>query len=704
MNIHGEKCGLYFKTFQELIYHIEEEHIPLIENSKMAERKQITEQFAKDPEQREKAYTAFINQAVPLSLICRLKPLPKGHKIQPIAPPKPRTMKFCHYKLKQPTVSQQQCPPSFVDSNQNLGISDLDTNRQQQIFSSNKLISLDNQSRLRQTSTSSESTQTPELNSALEQQALALGQEERKFFCQVENCGKTYKNHQGLRTHLRNAHNIEGSMQLIATKLSASEESILSRQLPGRQSPFISVSTEQISNKQQNSPIRNILPTSYRHNETKYLCPHCTKGYKTMSYLNRHILETHPAASSTNPQQIFSTQQSPQKSISVTNMISVIPATKADCITHTQDSFVVPTLNARTYQTAMPSHQITRPSAPIPPSTPPSGSSNIISSQPIEFSPQTPQHPQSISIIHNQQDMQHPQRIMTTAIVVDQQHEKGQNTQMIGQQQHYYVTTHPSNQQQQPIIQQQPMNAQRYRYSYQQQQPHQTFVQRQQQEQPIYSSGINYSSYPANHLGNQQQQQTNCGTTIYVNQQGNVGITPVQQHYAIQQPMELDHTHGNYPRAYYRHQNNYMVEPIQSGSGYTQQTSQPQPSNNRLTSVPSTIRLSSGNNNSSQYVQQQTMQQTQQFATTYRSGTDFYQGETSSQQPYMTLRTASIQAPHRIYHQQQSAHQQFYTQQSRTHFANNSNQRQSPATVAAVLAGDNTPNTYGSQNFGGGLL
>jgi hypothetical protein len=81
----------------------------LIEKAKMLEMKQLKEQFANDPHQYEAAYSAFISQPVPLSLICKLKPFPKGYKVHPIPPPKPRTLKFCHYKpKKQPAPTQNK--------------------------------------------------------------------------------------------------------------------------------------------------------------------------------------------------------------------------------------------------------------------------------------------------------------------------------------------------------------------------------------------------------------------------------------------------------------------------------------------------------------------------------------------------------------------------------------------------------------------
>ena len=117
----AEKCGLYFRTLPELIHHIEEEHIrksksliliyfqifsAILHSNRMAELKQIREQFSNDPENFEKAYAAFLSQPVTLSLISKLKPFPKGHKVQPIPPPKPRTLKFCHYKPKPPPLQQ----------------------------------------------------------------------------------------------------------------------------------------------------------------------------------------------------------------------------------------------------------------------------------------------------------------------------------------------------------------------------------------------------------------------------------------------------------------------------------------------------------------------------------------------------------------------------------------------------------------------
>ncbi|KAF7638318.1 C2H2-type domain-containing protein [Meloidogyne graminicola] len=155
INSQGEKCGLYYKNLLELIHHIEEEHIPLIENAKTIERRLLREQFINEPEQYEKAKVASFNQPLPLSLVCKLKPFPKGHKVFPIAPPKQRILKFSHYKPK--SIIQQFTTNPNNNVKQPKDLSEILEVNDQVSFSAqtSRRISENQHNRLRETSTSS---------------------------------------------------------------------------------------------------------------------------------------------------------------------------------------------------------------------------------------------------------------------------------------------------------------------------------------------------------------------------------------------------------------------------------------------------------------------------------------------------------------------------------------------------------------------
>lgn len=202
-----------------------------------------------------------------------------------------------------------------------------------------------------------------------------------------------------------------------------------------------------------------------------------------------------------------------------------------------QNAFIAPTLTPRHHQqTSL--NQTARPSAPIPPSTPPS--TVMLSQQSVGYSPQ-----------HYPQQSIRTQGLDIQPRFIDQQEQ-------IQPQQQYFLATHAqsplSNEQQQPPVlqpQQQPtpQNTQRRFYSYQQQQQPQFIQQRQvdQQQTPQYSPAH------AHTYAYSSSQQPQLGTTTILLASGsNLGTTGPQtgQHqagYGIQQ-MEYETHHENYSR------------------------------------------------------------------------------------------------------------------------------------------------------------
>nr|CAD2122073.1 unnamed protein product [Meloidogyne enterolobii] len=717
---HGEKCGLYFKNLLELIHHIEEDHIPLIENAKIAERKRLREQFVDDPEQYEKAYNASLNQPVPLSLVCRLKPFPKGHKVHPITTPKQRTLKFCHYKPKQ--IVQQQL--NSVVSNvvqttaSSLTSEILATSDPNSLSTISKR--MENQhNRPREASTSSGCV-TPDLLSGCQSpgQQLLSGFEERKYRCAFDGCLKTYKNQQGLRQHMRTSHSssLEHSLQM-SSKLSASEEGILSRQFPGRQSPFLSssmvfnspISTTDSSTSQKITVIQEApflvttvssvsLPVNVPSvgntllKDCKYQCQQCAstgnefKVFKTLTSLNKHLRETHGAVTLSPSRyppgqhqkliQIYSPQQSPQRPMSVgsSQQVSIIqPQSSGSFITPT---LAIPRQNTSQQQSSSTSLQsrLSRPSAPIPPSTPPSPYSTaatLVSASPTSYS-YSPQKYQNIQQQHRRQNL---------FTVSD--NTQGQQQHVMGSGIHHYYST--SNVQTAPIDQQPPVlqpqqqtaGSQRFlRYTYQ-----------QPDQQQIYSSSETTPAYPYSSIGGIENNNTGT-TTIYVTHQ-----QQPPQHIGQQQPnyrtnqCQVEYEQDNFGRTFYRQQpeiQHYLVEPTgqQQGSGtYSQPNIQvQQPNGTRLTPTTSVTTLRAvpiGGNISSQQVG--TLQQFHQPVYEQPRG-NVYGESTQQQQPYTnTIRTTPVQSQQQRIFQQN----QFYNQQrSQTQ----GNRRQSPVTVAAILA------------------
>ncbi|KAI1727201.1 hypothetical protein Ddc_04493 [Ditylenchus destructor] len=376
-----DNCGLLFKNIYELIYHVEEEHLPDIEKKKLKEVEDFKKPKSSENGGAEAEHdgntanqngqdrsTAPYNQLIPLSLLCKLEPFPKGHNVHPTTPKKV-TMNFCHYRkraaplLAEPSVANtaefvSPLPPSQQHSSH---AATLSSPAQAQLqFTSTGVFqppSLKRPSKRMPVAEKVIENYVKDLKpQPLPVSANALpisisNSEERKYRCEVDGCKKAYKNSQGLRAHIRNAHNLSAS----SPRLSPSEEGILSRQLPSSalatsitpaglnapnppnqaivastgptgtaitadtgsdsasktdsrsdraESPASGyVVTSNIPPIQRQTQIAQMSPqriatqrTQYTPN--KFVCQHCPKTYKTIMNLNKHIQESHPKQTS----------------------------------------------------------------------------------------------------------------------------------------------------------------------------------------------------------------------------------------------------------------------------------------------------------------------------------------------------------------------------------------------------------------------
>ncbi|KAI1728018.1 hypothetical protein DdX_00168 [Ditylenchus destructor] len=374
-----DNCGLLFKNIYELIYHVEEEHLPDIEKKKLKEIEDFkkpkssenggaeTEQDGNTANQNSQDRSAApYNQLIPLSLLCKLEPFPSGHKVYPITPKKV-TMNFCHYRkraaplLAEPSaVNTAEFVSPLLPSQQHASnAATLSSPQAQPQFTTTGVFQPPSLKR--------PSKRLPVAEKVIENYVKDLkpqplpvsanvlpisisNSEERKYRCEVEGCKKAYKNSQGLRAHIRNAHNLSAS----SPRLSPSEEGILSRQLPssalatsitpaglnapnppnqaivassGPTGTAITADTGADSalkadrSDRAESPASGYMVTSNippiqrqtqiaqmspqriatqraQYTPNKFVCQHCPKTYKTIMNLNKHIQESHPKQTS----------------------------------------------------------------------------------------------------------------------------------------------------------------------------------------------------------------------------------------------------------------------------------------------------------------------------------------------------------------------------------------------------------------------
>uniref|UniRef100_A0A0N5ABH8 C2H2-type domain-containing protein n=1 Tax=Syphacia muris TaxID=451379 RepID=A0A0N5ABH8_9BILA len=181
-----DNCGLYFASLYDLIQHIEETHLPVIENkhrkleeerAAMAMSSTLTTEGATKP-----STTLHVGPALPLSAIYRLFPVLPPHKAQPIKY-EPTKISFYHYRKKQvplPAVSTvHYSQVGFADKSRTTSRSEHDEEVSNDSFRT-----------------------TEEDGDAYEPT------DEKKHKCPVEGCNKRYKNLQGARYHVRTVHGL----------------------------------------------------------------------------------------------------------------------------------------------------------------------------------------------------------------------------------------------------------------------------------------------------------------------------------------------------------------------------------------------------------------------------------------------------------------------------------------------------------------
>uniref|UniRef100_A0A914CTY3 nicotinamidase n=1 Tax=Acrobeloides nanus TaxID=290746 RepID=A0A914CTY3_9BILA len=235
-----DDCGLYYANMYDLIYHIEDTHIPEIEKSEVEKLEHESNGSIADSQKegsenntptiitQESPMKAPSSAPIPLSLLCRLQPYPKSKVVTPIKPLQ-RVVSFNYYRKRE--VSPLQTPRAISPKRPAI-----------------RAIS-----------------RPDELGHIIHSPS-EIPEDHRKFRCTYEGCKKGYKNLQGLKNHMRTSHQAQN------VGLSASEEGILSR-IPLPDPASLAA-----------SPIR----------VTKYQCQHCPKSYKTMANLHKHVQETHP--------------------------------------------------------------------------------------------------------------------------------------------------------------------------------------------------------------------------------------------------------------------------------------------------------------------------------------------------------------------------------------------------------------------------
>ncbi|VDD92594.1 unnamed protein product [Enterobius vermicularis] len=239
-----DNCGLYFASLSDLIQHIEETHLPEIENMrKKAEEEKSLSAQPSPVDGAIKSNTSAVGPALPLSTIYRLFPVLPPHKAQPIKY-EPTKISFYHYRKKQVALatfgSVHYSQPNFIDKYRTSSRSEHDEEVSNDSFRTNE-----------------EDGDTREPN------------DERRHKCPVEGCNKRYKNLQGARYHARTIHGLNEDSPLPVTA-----ESIM------------------LGNDGQ-SPLSQGQTVSKAATVRPYKCSQCSKRYKTVSNLNKHVQDTH---------------------------------------------------------------------------------------------------------------------------------------------------------------------------------------------------------------------------------------------------------------------------------------------------------------------------------------------------------------------------------------------------------------------------
>uniref|UniRef100_A0A8R1TZG4 C2H2-type domain-containing protein n=1 Tax=Onchocerca volvulus TaxID=6282 RepID=A0A8R1TZG4_ONCVO len=234
-------CGLYFANLHDLLQHIEETHIPIIEDEmKKKEENAKNSALNDDP-----LKTAALTAVFPISAICKLFSKLPPNKAIPISP-EPVKLAIGHYRPV-PWFSRKKTLAAAVAGASVFG-------------------QTGDKSRFDQHDEEPNDSYRNEDCDDYEQ-----GTDERRHKCPVEGCNKRYKNLQGARYHARQVH---GYTEDNSTNNAVSFD--LTAVVPGQAAPLIQSGGS--------SKYANLRP---------YKCSQCSKRYKTIVGLNNHVQQSH---------------------------------------------------------------------------------------------------------------------------------------------------------------------------------------------------------------------------------------------------------------------------------------------------------------------------------------------------------------------------------------------------------------------------
>ncbi|CAG9539410.1 unnamed protein product [Cercopithifilaria johnstoni] len=227
-------CGLNFGNLHDLVQHIEEAHIPIIEDEiKKKEESAKNSSLDDDPSK-----TAALTAIFPLSTIFKLFPSLPPQKAVPVNP-EPVKLAIGHYRKKTLAAA---------------------------IAGTNVVGQAGDKSRFDPHDEESNDSYKNEDCDDYDQ-----GTDERRHKCPVEGCNKRYKNLQGARYHARQVHGYtedNGANSSVSFDLTAV--------VPGQVAPLIQSGAS--------SKYANLRP---------YKCSQCSKRYKTIVGLNNHVQQSH---------------------------------------------------------------------------------------------------------------------------------------------------------------------------------------------------------------------------------------------------------------------------------------------------------------------------------------------------------------------------------------------------------------------------
>ncbi|EFO27847.2 zinc finger protein [Loa loa] len=263
-------CGLNFGNLHDLLQHIEETHIPIIEEE-MKKKEESTKNSSLDDDPTK---AAALTAVFPISAICKLFSKLPPHKAVPVNP-EPVKLAIGHYR-----------PVPWFSRKKTLAAA---------VAGANPFGQAGDKSRFDQHDEESNDSYRNEDCDDYEQ-----GTDERRHKCPVEGCNKRYKNLQGARYHARQVHGYtedNGANSAVSFDLTAV--------VPGQVAPLI----------------QSGAPSKYA-NLRPYKCSQCSKRYKTIVGLNNHVQQSHQRINNTG---------NPTMS---TNLVPVSPSAVAVSSTH----------------------------------------------------------------------------------------------------------------------------------------------------------------------------------------------------------------------------------------------------------------------------------------------------------------------------------------------------------------------------------